>query len=110
MGREREFWVYVLELTHEAGPRINPDLPNVYVGETGRGVQQRLRVQIAGGMKSAKTVRGKIVGLRPDLADGVGPFATRQEAVAAQDELMRELSKVGYTVRSKPGPFEIKPR
>lgn len=59
--------VYVIELTDDAGRRIDSLLPNVYVGETSLSPSQRFQKHLDGGRTSAGKVRQYGVRLRRDL-------------------------------------------
>jgi hypothetical protein len=99
--QERVFTVYVVDLTEQAIPARNRDGPRagcVYVGHTGCTHEERLAAHRAGGRTSSSKVRRYGLHLRPDLTHGVGPFATREEAVCGESELAADLRSRGYFV------------
>ncbi|MDF1597041.1 MAG: hypothetical protein P1T08_13255 [Acidimicrobiia bacterium] len=90
--------VYVVELSDAAGERSNPAFPNVYVGETGRTVEERFATHKAGGRTASRTVTRFGLQLRPDLYEGLPEYETEAESVAAEQRLRRKLERQGYTV------------
>lgn len=87
--------VYVIELE----PIVTSDgKPALYVGETGQTPAVRFARHLAGGRTASKVVARHGVRLRPDLAAGWGPYASRAQAVAAEAALAEELRAVGYHV------------
>lgn len=93
----RRYYVYVVELDDAVGPRRNPRYPSLYVGQSAVPPKQRLR-QHKDGYRSSRYVRKHGKHLRPGLYRRFNPMATRDEAVAAEQELARRLRNRGYTV------------
>jgi hypothetical protein len=93
----RRYYVYVVELDDAVGPRRNPRYPSVYVGQSVLPPQERLR-QHKDGYRSSRYVRKHGKHLRPGLYRRFNPMATRDEAVAVEQELARRLRNRGYTV------------
>ena len=90
--------MYVVELSDEAGERSNPAFPNVYVGETGRTVEERFATHKAGGRTASRIVSRFWVQLRPDSYEGLQEYETEAESVEAEQQLRGKLEKQGYTV------------
>jgi hypothetical protein len=93
----RRYYVYVVELDDAVGPRRNPGYPSVYVGQSVVPPKERLR-QHKDGYRSSRYVRKHGKHLRPGLYRRFNPMATRDEAVAVEQELARRLRNRGYTV------------
>ena len=93
----RRYYVYVVELDDAVGPRRNPGYPSVYVGQSAVPPKQRLR-QHKDGYRSSRYVRKHGKHLRPRLYRRFNPMATREEAIAMEQELARRLRDRGYTV------------
>mgnify|MGYP003289445048 CR=1 FL=1 len=93
----RRYYVYVVELDDAVGPRRNPGYPSVYVGQSVVPPAERLR-QHKGGYRSSRYVRRYGKHLRPRLYRRLNPMATRDQAVAMEQELARRLRHRGYTV------------
>jgi|GEM_PF-1301865 len=93
----RRYYVYVVELDDAVGPRRNPRYPSVYVGQSVVPPKERLR-QHKDGYRSSRYVRKHGKHLRPGLYRRFNPMATRDEAVATEQELARRLRNRGYTV------------
>jgi hypothetical protein len=91
-----QFHVYVVELRQEAARR-STQLPPVYVGQTAHSPEQRFADHLRG-YKASRKVHRYGARLRPDLSAGWRPYSTRDEAVAAEARLAKELSAVGYEV------------
>lgn len=96
--------LYVIELSDDVGPRTDPDLPWVYVGETTLSAEARFRQHVDG----ARNTRGPLysrwprrfgVRLRPDLHDAERTWPTREEAKRAESELAESLRQRGYSVK-----------
>ena len=90
--------MYVVELSDEAGERSNPAFPNVYVGETGRTVEERFATHKAGGRTASRIVNRFGVQLRPDLYEGLPEYETEAESVEAEQRLRSKLERKGFTV------------
>jgi hypothetical protein len=94
------YHVYVMELEPEAPSESRPA---VYVGETGQTPEQRFAKHKAGGLTASPVVYRRGLRLRPDLWAGVGPFAKREEAEAAELTVARRLRSAGYDVHGGQG-------
>ena len=92
----RKFSVYVVELDPCASPK--PGIGCVYVGETALPPQERWRRHKAGGQTASRVVTRFGRCLRPDLAEGVGPFNSRAQAEVAEATLAAKLRHQGYVV------------
>jgi len=93
--------VYVIELDDAVGPRVCPDKPAVYVGQTVVTPEERFE-QHRRGYRSSRIVRKHGVRLRPRLYRNFGPYETRAEAEAAELQLARRLRNRGFTVYGGP--------
>jgi predicted GIY-YIG superfamily endonuclease len=93
----RRYYVYVVELDDTVGPRRDPRYPSVYVGQSVVPPAERLR-QHKEGYRSSRYVRRYGKHLRPRLYRHFNPMATRDQAVAVEQELARRLRNRGYTV------------
>ena len=93
----RTYCVYIIELSR-ACTREPCALAPLYVGQTAHTPEQRFAQHKAGGMLAAgKPYRfGKR--LRLDLMNGIGPFATRTEAEAAEKAVAEALERRGHRV------------
>jgi predicted GIY-YIG superfamily endonuclease len=87
--------VYVIELeSHES----DQNLPAVYVGITGRTVEERFQ-QHKDGYKSSRDVKDRGVRLLPDLFPRpTGGFEIRREAEEMEREWAETLRSRGYAV------------
>jgi hypothetical protein len=94
---ERERWVYVGELSDDAGPK-DTSLPWVYVGETGLTPEERWQ-QHLDGHKASRWVRHFGLALRPDLFEDQPILRTRSEAVTYEAYLAERLRLEGYAVK-----------
>ena len=93
----RRYYVYVVELDDAVGARRHPRYPSLYVGQSAVPPTERLR-QHKEGYRSSRYVRKHGKHLRPRLYRRFNPMATREEAVAMEQELARRLRNRGYTV------------
>ncbi len=92
----RQYSVYVVELGDDAGPRINPIKPRVYVGYTEKSPEQRLTQHKLGGRlknKAAPRVYRYGTRLRPKLYSRLSPVGTIDEAERLEAWLARRLLK-----------------
>jgi hypothetical protein len=98
---DRTYHVYVVELRPELcaaqGCPSRNELAPIYVGESFHTPEDRLQ-QHLDGHKSSRHVRKYGVRLLPKLCEGIGPFATRAEAVKAEADLAKRLRAEGYCV------------
>ena len=93
----RRYYVYVVELDDSVGPRRDPRYPSVYVGQSVVPPVARFR-QHKDGYRASRYVRRHGRHLRPRLYRRLNPMATREQAVATEQELASRLRKRGYTV------------
>jgi len=93
----RRYSVYVIELSDEAGKRLNPHLPCVYVGQTFRTPEERF-YQHRKGKKSSRWVKRYGIRLRPDLYEHHNPIRNRNTAELVEKTLAGNLADEGYTV------------
>ncbi|MFZ4431495.1 MAG: GIY-YIG nuclease family protein [Phycisphaerales bacterium] len=106
VGDDQRLWhVYVIRLADEAGPRLNADLPVVYVGETALTPEERFRQHQEGARSksghrlASKLVRLHGIELMPELCDGLNPLFSRASSEEAERKLAEDLRARGYTVR-----------
>lgn len=92
----RRYSVYVIELDQAAEPLSGR--PIVYVGETALSPDERYARHREGGRTASAVVRRFGVSLRPDLSARIGPFATRENAEAAELRLAEDLRSRGFDV------------
>lgn len=95
----RTYSVYVIELADEAGRRVNPDKPCVYVGQTGHTPEHRF-TQHMSGKTASKRVTKYDIPLRPRLYASWNPLFSREEALQAEARLSERLRRRGFTVFS----------
>ena len=93
----RVYRVYVVELDDAAGPRLNPDLPCVYVGQTADSPEERFDEHLRG-HRASRHVRKHGVRLRPDLYQTLPLQATREQAEVLEARVADELRRRGFTV------------
>ena len=91
------YHVYVIELSDDAGPRVNPQKPNVYVGQSVRTPEIRF-AQHREGFKASRVVRRFGIKLRPRLYRNYGPYRSRDEALKGEKQLADRLRDRGFTV------------
>jgi GIY-YIG catalytic domain len=91
------FYVYVIKLADEAGPRIDPTKPCVYVGQSVRTPEERF-AEHKSGRKASRVVWNYGVELRPRLYQRLNPIATRGEAERVERWLAERLRRRRYTV------------
>jgi predicted GIY-YIG superfamily endonuclease len=80
-------------------PDHRADKPCVYVGQTARTPEERLK-QHRAGHKSNRYAHRYGVRLREKLTANRGPFGTRAEALQAESALADNLRRRGYAVWS----------
>ena len=90
---ERELAEMLVEVLHLeiAAADIDPSLP--LYGEQGLGLDSIDVLEMAVAISKKYGVK-----LRHDLMKGIGPFATRQEAEAAEKDVAEALEKRGHLV------------
>ena len=90
----KQYHVYVIELS----PQTKDDNRFcVYVGQSWHEPERRF-LQHKEGIRAARVVRRSGLRLRPDLVAGWGPYASREDSLAAEAELAAELRERGYRV------------
>ncbi len=94
---DRHYNVYVVELSDEAGKRVDPRFPCVYVGQTVRTPEERF-YQHRTGNKSSRWVKKYGLRLRPDLSEHLNPVRDRVTAEVVERTLAGNLAEEGYTV------------
>lgn len=95
--------LYVVELHESAGPRHRARFCNLYVGETGASVAERLAVHLSGGLYARKVVTEHYRRLRPDLYAGLPATTDRAESERAERKLAEFLRDLGYRVYTNGG-------
>jgi len=93
----RQYSVYVIELSRECLSQPCALAP-VYVGQTAHTPEHRFEQHKAGGRLAAGKAHKYGKRLRYDLMRGIGPFATRKEAEAAEQAVARALESRGHRV------------
>lgn len=93
----RMYYVYVIELADEAGPRVDPRRPCVYVGQSALLPDNRFR-QHKEGIHAARVVRHHGRWLRRKLYEQYNPIATREDAEKMERWLAQHLRERGFTV------------
>lgn len=102
----QDHYVYVLELEREAAatkkarelnPDADPEMPCVYVGQSGFRPEDRLERHLAGERSSSPKVRKYFKRMLPALYKHLNPL-TERESLEKEEELARELRVCGYTV------------
>lgn len=91
------YYVYVVELDDAVGPRVNPQYPSVYVGQSAVPPEQRF-AQHKTGIRASRYVRKHGKWLRKRLYQRFNPLPTREAALAAEQHLAQALRNRGYTV------------
>jgi hypothetical protein len=97
--------IYVIEISDERGPRLNPKYPNVYVGQTALTPEERF-AQHQVGYKASRYLwkggkgRGQWLGLwlKRGLYEQYNPIETRAEAERLEVWLAEQLRHQGYAV------------
>jgi len=93
----KRYNVYVVVLSDEAGERLNPHLPCVFVGQTYRTPEERF-YQHRKGKKASRWVKKYGIKLRPDLYEDINPIKDRKTALLWESTLADMLREEGYTV------------
>jgi len=93
----RQYSVYVIELSRDCVAEPCALAP-VYVGQTAHTPEARFAQHKAGGRLAAGKPHRYGVRLRYDLMHGIGPFATREQAEAAEKAVAAALEKRGHRV------------
>jgi hypothetical protein len=95
--RARVYRVYVIELADSAGPRRDPEHPNLYVGQTADTPEERFAEHRLG-HRASRHVRKHGLRLRPDLYQTLPLLATREQAEILEARVADELRSRGYRV------------
>jgi hypothetical protein len=93
----RIYSIYIIELSRACTKRPCALAP-VYVGQTVHTPEHRFAQHKGGGKLAAKKVYRFGIKLRLDLMKGIGPFATRKDAEAAEKAVAAALEKRGHLV------------
>jgi hypothetical protein len=93
----RTYSIYVIELSRDCA-RKPCALAPVYVGQTAHTPEHRFAQHKAGGRLAAGKAHRFGMRLRYDLMKGIGPFATRKEAEAAEKAVAAALKRRGHLV------------
>ena len=93
----RTYSIYIIELSRACTTRPCALAP-VYVGQTAHTPEHRFAQHKAGGKLAAKKVYRFGVKLRLDLMRGIGPFARRKDAEAAEKAVAAALETRGHLV------------
>jgi hypothetical protein len=89
--------IYVIELSRDCVSEPCALAP-LYVGQTAHDPEHRFAQHRAGGLLAAGKPHRYGVRLRRDLMRGIGPFATRREAEAAEKAVADALERRGHRV------------
>lgn len=95
----RHYYVYVIEARDTRGRKI------VYVGQSGKTPEERLRQHRSGCTRYCDAcsckhyIHGSIIGLRYDLFQRYNPLRSRPEAERIERLLARKLRRQGFLVR-----------
>jgi hypothetical protein len=93
----RTYAVYIIELSRECVKEPCALAP-LYVGQTAHTPEHRFAQHKAGGKLAAGKPHRFGVKLRYDLMKGIGVFASRQAAEAAEKAVAAALEKRGHRV------------
>ena len=93
----RTYCVYIIELSRACAKQPCALAP-LYVGQTAHTPEQRFAQHKGGGKLAASKAHKFGVKLRRDLMKGIGPFATRKEAEAAEKAVAEALERRGHRV------------
>jgi hypothetical protein len=93
----RAYHVYIIELARECVPEPCALAP-LYVGQTAHTPEHRFGQHKKGGRLAAGKPHRFGVRLRYDLMQGIGPFATRRTAEAAERAVAKALERRGHLV------------
>jgi hypothetical protein len=93
----RTYSIYIIELSRDCVKDACALAP-LYVGQTAHTPEQRFDQHKAGGKLAAAKPHRFGIRLRRDLMQGIGPFATRGQAEAAEREVAEALERRGHRV------------
>jgi hypothetical protein len=102
-------WVYVIELNEDAGSRVDPRIPWVYVGSSAIEPEARF-LQHIHGYRAAGVVRKFGYRLRPDLYKDIEAIYDRDEAVAMEFKRARQLGRSGFVARTNGCQYPSRPQ
>jgi hypothetical protein len=91
-----DHYVYVILLSDDIGPRVNAELPSVYVGQSARPPKERFE-QHKSGYKASRHVKNHGVRLLPKLYRDLNPIYS-DERYEVEENLADQLRDQGYTV------------
>ena len=91
--------IYVIQLARGVGKRNDPRLPWVYVGQTGKSVQDRFADHRAG-RHSSSMVKKHGLHLRPDLYEDLAPVHEHDRALALEASRAKELAACGLVAHT----------
>ena len=89
--------IYIVELSRDCVEEPCALAP-LYVGQTAHTPEHRFAQHKAGGTLAAGKPHRYGVRLRKDLMSGIGPFATRADAEAAEKAVAEALVRRGHRV------------
>lgn len=90
------YHVYVILLSDDIGPRLNPKFPSVYVGQSAKKPKERLE-QHKSGYRASRHVKNYGIRLLPRLYRDLNPLFS-DERYEVEERLAEELRDQGYTV------------
>jgi predicted GIY-YIG superfamily endonuclease len=93
----RTYSIYIIELSRACTKQACALAP-LYVGQTAHTPEHRFAQHKAGGKLAASKAHKFGIRLRLDLMKGIGPFATRTEAEAAEKAVAEALERRGHRV------------
>jgi hypothetical protein len=93
----RTYRIYIIELSRACIQQPCALAP-LYVGQTAHPPEHRFAQHKAGGKLAAGKPHKYGVRLRHDLMKGIGPFATRKQAEAAEKAVAEALERRGHRV------------
>lgn len=98
-GDERRYrYVYVVQLSENAGRSRDPSLPPVYVGQTGKTRSDRFREHKIGYKKGRGDVHRHGIRLMPELYPCIDPILSVDSARQLEESWAEELQKRGHLV------------
>ena len=93
----RTYSVYIIELSRDCVKEPCALAP-LYVGQTAHAPEHRFEQHKAGGRLAAEKPHRYGLKLRTDLMKGIGRFASRKDAEAAEKAVAEALTKRGHRV------------
>ena len=96
--------LYVIRLDDAVGERTDPSKPWVYVGQTSKAPEERLREHLSGARNAKGPLFSRVVHrhgieLVPELYEHLEPLYTKADAERAEAALAESLADEGYSVR-----------